>query len=1164
MELTPKEERRRIFRDELYHLKELGYVSAQEYDTIAEAHNEYFLDLLAREQQEKEKVTGRNPDHHSIKTVKSKQQIKHPSDVHLSTEIEMETKPKSVPVKIKPKKTAEEIRERNISWSLNIGVIMLLIGGLFVATSNWDTMTPWMKAGSIALVSGLFYGLAYISYTVLKIEKTAFAFVVLGSLFLPIFTLSLGWFELLGPYLSFYGDGRFILGTISSSILIPIYFMLARRLSSRLFVWFTLISSSIAAAYVLRATGLESDGFYLGLVIFNALLITGYHQLKKKGRLPLFTKELAIYSQANLVLSTLLMLFFYENHFFNGFSLILTSIVYLSMIFVIGQKQYHFVFSTMLVYGVYQILENWHITEVSAIGYALLGFVFLFVPRLFGDQFALKKAFQITSAVVSGLAFVFITAEGLMLHSENPSLVLFTAYLLIAANFIYLANTNRNIIFEYLSPLFLASALFEMVLQLQNWLGFENLTLPLYFIGLVLFMTSGWLLQLKQLQVIKTSSRDVGLLIMLFMVLITFSMFVWWELGLMFMLTSFVFYIMRKIDSRALIPILAQWAVPVSLGLAVASFGEEIRTQTSMYDDFFGMAGNFAIAGILLLAAHMAFKKIKDSVLAKSSFFTAHGFYAVSLFLTFVSPIDSIYGESLIWFGGIFMSLLLYFAVRERILAFLPGVIILVWYLITVNSISEEIIFFTDIAKSLLMPSGGCLLLGMAALLRVKEKLLAEGFAWVGNIYLIPLMAFNFIFFSENAVWSYLVATAVYAASVMFAKKEWMIKSFLYGAFTTLFLATWTGISNFATAESSQYAFLAVSMLITVFWFFSSRDYKKRAQFYLIPFSLLGISSFLVAYPYTWLLYSITVGYAVMVLFLLHRFKWDLVAIAPLLMIFYGTIQIMFLSNLHVFFEIAILAAYGVSTVLLGTWLYKDFWESGGAYGLKSLDAFSIVGFLFICSIAPLHTETYWALIVHGLLVSGGLWLQRNRINGVDSVWIRFLAGAYLLVPYYTAIEQMEIPALLEREAYVLPFIVLAIFMRLMFRQRHAKITSYIQWAILVLVSLLLIQDGLASNTVYDALIIGSLSLVSMLAGMWLRVKAYFFVGAGVLLLNVFLQTRPFWGNLPWWGYLLIAGSILIIVASFNEWNKQKGAKGEKTFLVRVKESIRKRLKDWN
>jgi len=241
MEHAPKEERRRIFRNELYNLKELGYVSAEEYKSVSEAHNQYFLDLLAQERQEKELATrNRKEDSTAF-------------EVQPSATIAMKEQPKARPAKVRPKKTAEEIRERNISWSLNIGVIMLLIGGLYVATSNWESMTPWMKAGLIALVSALFYGIAYMSYKIIKIEKTAFAFVVLGSLFLPIFTLSLGWFELLGSYLSFYGGGRFILGTISSCILIPIYAFLAKKLSSRLFVWFTFISTTIAAGYLLMA-----------------------------------------------------------------------------------------------------------------------------------------------------------------------------------------------------------------------------------------------------------------------------------------------------------------------------------------------------------------------------------------------------------------------------------------------------------------------------------------------------------------------------------------------------------------------------------------------------------------------------------------------------------------------------------------------------------------------------------------------------------------------------------------------------------------------------------------------------------------------------------------------------------------------------------------------
>ncbi|MBS8264198.1 hypothetical protein DYI25_07090 [Mesobacillus boroniphilus] len=1161
MEHAPKEERRRIFRNELYNLKELGYVSREEYKSVSEAHNEYFFDLLEKERQEKEAASNRKNDSIAFGP-ESQKEVQ--SSASMAVKENQIQQPKPRPIKVRPRKSAEEIRERNISWSLNIGVIMLLIGGLFVATSNWETMTPWMKAGSIALVSALFYGIAYISYKIIKIDKTAFAFVVLGSLFLPIFTLSLGWFELLGPYLSFHGEGRFILGAISSSVLIPIYAFLANRMSSRLFVWFTFITTSIAAAYLLRAIGLQTDGFYLGLIIFNTLLIAAYHQLKKNGKLPLFTKELALYSQANIVLSTLLMLFFYDNHVFNGFNLILTAIVYLSMIFVNGHKEYHFVFSAIFIYGAYQILENWRFTEVSILGYALLGLVFLFVPRFMDERYALKKAFQITSAVVSGLAFLYITAEGMMIQTENPSFILMAAYLIISANFIYLANTNGNIIFKYLSPVFLASAMFEAILQIGKWLGFESLVLPSYLIGFLLFILAGWLLKLKYLQVIKTSSRDVGMVIMLSMILVTFFMLNWWELALMFFLTSYTFYVMLKIDRRAILLLIAQWAAPISLGMSAAAFGEEIRINSSIYSDFIGMPGNFALAGVLLLGSGVVLGKTRETILSENAFFSAHGFYAAGLFYTFTSSIPNIYGESIIWFGGILMSLLLYKMTKESLVGFISGVVSLAWYLITVDSINEEIFNFSTTIESLLIPGGGWLLLVAAALLFQKRRGLAVAYSWIAHVYLAPIMAVAFIIYGEESTFSYLIAAGVYAASIFFVKKEWKVKSLLYGAFTTLFLAIKTGIGYFTETDSGHYAFLMTSILLFVFWVLSSTNYKQRTLYYLVPISMLGVASFLAAYPYSWLLFGITIGYAAAILALLHRVKWDLAALIPLLMIFNGTIQILFQAQLHEYWDIAILSGSGILLIFSGRRKYKNLWERGGNFGLQSLDAYSLVGFLFIVSVALMNGETFWALIIHGLFLSAGIWLQRNRVHGRGESVILFITGAYLLVPYYAAVEQITIPALLEREVYVLPFVALAIFVRSIFKERSKQITSYIQWAVLIMVSLLLIQDGLESNTVYDALILGSLSLISMLAGMWLRVKAYFFVGAGVLLLNVLLQTRPFWGNLPWWGYLLIAGSILISVASFNEWNKQKGARGEKTFLAKLKESLLMKMKNWN
>lgn len=1146
MEFTPKEERRRIFRNELYNLKELGYVTSDQYNSVSEAHNKYFSDLIQDEKSHEQTAQQTN------------QYTELPTATPKKAEPQKE---KANRVKIRPKRTAEEIRERNISWSLNIGVIMVLISGLFVATSNWETMTPLMKAGSIALVSALFYGIAFVSFRFLKIEKTAFAFVILGSLFLPIFTLSLGWFKLLGTYLSFYGEGRFILGFLSSAVLIPVYTSLAAKLSSRLFVWFSCIAATASAAYFLRAVGLEADGFYLGLMIFNSLLVFSYHFLRKKNSFTLFTKELAFYIQANLILSTLLMLVFFENQIYYGFNLILTSAIYLSMIFVSGRKEYHFVFTAMLVYGAYEVLDNWRFQEASVIGYALLGFVFLVLPILFKDQSAMNKVFRLTSAAVSGLAFIYITAEGILLRSQLPSLSLILAYLLITGNFIYLANSDKNILFRYLSPVFLAASLFETVMKLDQWIEFNSYLLPNFFIGLLLFTMFGWLIRSAFLVSIKQSSRDIGLGIMFLVLLAGYRSNQWLELAFMLAITALVFLLMIKIEERPLLLKCAEWAFPIGAGFSSASLAEELRAHSFTYNEVVGLSGNFALAGIVLLALSYLLKIRKKQSLAKSTFYSANGFYAASLMITFITP--GISGKSLIWFVGISMSILVYSTTKNRVLSFLPGALALIWYLLTLEYINEEIYHFNRETEAILFPAASWLLLVAARSLLNKEKQLAAGLAWVAHIYLAPILFMTYLMYGELAFWSFLAATVIYFINVLFAKQEWKIKALLYGAFSTLFLSLKTGFVYFTGEDLGYYAFLGSSILLLVFWFKASEEFKQRTILYFVPFSLLGIASFIFAYPYSLHLFFITIIYAAGILTFLHRINWDLLTVIPLLQVFYAVMTFIYQSTMEVFFSIALLAVIGITLLLLGRKLYPKLWVSGGDFGIKQLDGYTIVSLIFFIAISVFKTETFWAQIVHGLLLSAALWLQRNRTIDDWKLGLTFISGAYLLVPYYTAVAQIAIPALWLREVYVLPFVALFIYFRVIAQGKWERVADYLQWAVLIIISLVLIQDGMASNTIYDAIILGSLSLISMLAGMWLRVKAYFFVGAGVLLLNVIMQTRPFWGNLPWWGYLLIAGSILISVASFNEWNKQKGNKGEKTFLVKWKDALLLKFKNW-
>src|SRR5690625_7364278 len=138
-------------------------------------------------------------------------------------------KPSQAP---KKKKTDQEIRERNITWLLGIGVVFLLIAGTFLATSTWYLLPDMVKTLIIALVAGLFIGLALLTDKVLKISKTGLAFYVLGALFLPIIILSIGFYGQLGHYLSIHGDGKYLLGALGAIVLLPVYMYMAEKLRS--------------------------------------------------------------------------------------------------------------------------------------------------------------------------------------------------------------------------------------------------------------------------------------------------------------------------------------------------------------------------------------------------------------------------------------------------------------------------------------------------------------------------------------------------------------------------------------------------------------------------------------------------------------------------------------------------------------------------------------------------------------------------------------------------------------------------------------------------------------------------------------------------------------------------------------------------------------------
>ena len=1135
MEPITRDEKRKIFRQELFTLKDEGYLSDDIVGTVAKAHHQYHMDLIESE---------------------ASQQVS-----EISTPIQQKVSAK--PPKVKKSLTPEEIRERNITWSLNMGVIFLLIGGLFVATSNWESMTSFMKSGSIAIVALVFYGIAFLAKRILHIDKTAFAFIVLGSLFLPIFILSLGWFGLLGSYLSIYGEGRYLLGMLGSFLPIIMYLLFAKKLGSRLFVWFTYVSFSAGMAFLLAGVKLEIDFFYFGMMIFNAVLILVYHRIKNTESLKLFTKEFVPYVQVNLVLCTLFMLFIFNNEVIYSFNLFLTAIIYLSMMYISGKKEYHFIFSVLIVYGAYQLIEHSFLDYFGEIFYALIGFGIMFVPKTLDEKFKLEKVFHYTSAVISGFAFIYITLEGILLRAGEPSIVLMLAYFIIAINFAYLSYNNPRWLFPYLSSVFVATGIYEAISYCAQSLYMINFSLALSLTGFILLTVFGLAPLFKYLTIIQIASRDVGLAIMGVAMLAAVAFFFWWELGVIFLLLVVAAYLLYKKEKRILLQGLFVWILPSSLGLSVVAFGEELCSTSTVYYEDYGYAVNFAAGAFLVLLSRFVWNRIGEMEINIKSLYVAPVLYTIAIFHAFMNPINELWVQPLVLVAGIGMYGYLYKKVRTNWIPYTISVTTLLAYFSIIQAINATIPF-ARVVDSLIPTISSVLLLFIAFLYRIKDRNLASAFAWNGHILLPLALAFTLIAYQFDASFSFMVATLVYALSTRVASKEWVIKVSLYGCFLSFFVVVSTVLNTFLNHYYGLYEFPITSGIIFIFILLTNELHKRRTMYFFVPFSIIGVTGMLSTYPFGLVPFLVTCVYVILLVFYLHKMQWDILGVIPLFLAFVATVEFVFLTEMNEWFKMLLVGVLGIMMSLSGHMIYKKLFENGKKIHEIKLDGYTIVSFLYFGCMYFLENQYFWSDALPGFLIALTLWMQRRRVPAAVSYVMSILGGTYLLQPYYAIINELNIPPLWDREVRVLPFIVLVIFIRKTLKGRYSEMSKILQWAVLIIVSMLLIQDGLASNTIYDAIIIGSLSLLSMIAGMFLHIKSYFFVGAGVLLLNVFLQTRPYWGNMPWWFYLLITGLILITIASFNEWHKQKVQKGESTFITFLKQRVIDKIKQWD
>ena len=118
--------------------------------------------------------------------------------------------------------------------------------------------------------------------------------------------------------------------------------------------------------------------------------------------------------------------------------------------------------------------------------------------------------------------------------------------------------------------------------------------------------------------------------------------------------------------------------------------------------------------------------------------------------------------------------------------------------------------------------------------------------------------------------------------------------------------------------------------------------------------------------------------------------------------------------------------------------------------------------------------------------------------------------------------------------------------MIVVYRSRTDEKGGWVTFVIACICSLIQLISAIDSYELSDALFLGIIMVGVIVWSYHARKKQWFIMAVVTLALLLIISTRVLWLSIAWWVYLLIAGSVLIGIATANEYNKRHGRIKEK------------------
>ncbi|ERJ11767.1 hypothetical protein [Haloplasma contractile] len=257
-----------IFKSELRKMLNKGALNQQQYEAILHRYERTYKEPNHHKERTKEQNDGQDAtqlstnrqlkEQHEHQERHDQQEQHEQEERHDQHEQhEQQEQQERQDQQEQPTTTAEVTKRKHVNpkdtyqtMLLTIGVLLVLLAGVVFATTSWDAYDNFIKLVFLSSGSVIFFLASIIAEKKLKIEKTGLAFWSLGSLYIPILFLGIGFFGLFGDYLSLQGEGRYLLGFIATLVAAPIYYYSSIKYNDMIFSYVTLTCISLLFAFI--------------------------------------------------------------------------------------------------------------------------------------------------------------------------------------------------------------------------------------------------------------------------------------------------------------------------------------------------------------------------------------------------------------------------------------------------------------------------------------------------------------------------------------------------------------------------------------------------------------------------------------------------------------------------------------------------------------------------------------------------------------------------------------------------------------------------------------------------------------------------------------------------------------------------------------------------